>query len=63
MIFDRAPELFKKQNKKVLILNLPYGKVSQHIIIVNNSFSFEGIAGDNISFGKKWFYFVYYQNQ
>lgn len=53
MIFDRAPELFKKQNKKVLILNLPYGKVSQHIIIVNNSFSFEGIAGDNISFGKK----------
>lgn len=52
-MFDKAPELFKKKEKKVIVLDLPYGKVSQHIILINNSFDIEGIAGDNILCGKK----------
>lgn len=38
LIFEKSPDLFKNRSKKVLILDIPYGKVSKSVILINNAF-------------------------
>ena len=37
-LYEKAPEIFKKREKKVNILNIPYAKVSEIVIVIDISF-------------------------
>ena len=52
-LLEKAPEMFKQRTKKIYFLNIPYNKVSKTMIVINNSFTIEGVTGDNVSNGKK----------
>ena len=38
LISEQAPALFKNRSKRVIILDIPYGKVSKSVILINTAF-------------------------